>query len=429
MEVEKSGVMRIQFSVFNFRRKRPPRSPLAQGGSGTRSGRRLRRYSYVALAIIVAAVRLSAEPTARADDVQPLWDPAGIEDFSLTECHGQTVKKADLLGRPWVACFIFTRCAGPCPRVSQQMRVLQDRLKGLDVRLVSFSVDPENDTPEVLLDYARSYRVDPDRWWFLTGDKEVIFHLILNSFRVRVEDDPRRPPGNEVIHSTMLMYVDAGGVVRARFDAQDDVDMAKLRRLLLAKSDAADARLIKEAEEEERRQRRAMELAIADARFRGAAAGQGAPGFDIPDWVARLPALNASLNALATVLLAAGWTLIKTGRPRAHKMVMLTAFNVSALFLACYLVYHFQLHHYTGSGSRKFAGEGAIRLVYFPLLISHILLAFAVAILAPMTIYRALTYQFERHKQLARITFPVWLYVSVTGVIIYFMLYHWPSAT
>jgi protein SCO1/2/putative membrane protein len=421
------SIFNLQFSVFNFLWKRPPLPPLAKGGRNTSRALRPQYFSRIALTVVTSIALLGLACVARADDAQPLWDPEGIEDFSLTECHGQTVTKADLLGKPWVACFIFTRCAGPCPRVSQQMRVLQDRLKGLDVRLVSFSVDPENDTPEVLRDYAKSYKVDPARWWFLTGNKDVIFHLILNSFRVRVEDDPRRPPGNEVIHSTMLMYVDAAGVVRARFDAQDDVDMAKLRRLLLGKSDATDARLIKEAEEEERRQRRAMELATADPQFRSSAAEQYSDGAQVPDWVVRLPAVNASLNALATVLLVAGWTLIKAGKPRAHKLVMMTAFNVSALFLACYLLYHFQLHHYTGSGSRKFAGEGAIRMVYFPLLISHILLAFAVAILAPMTIYRALTDQFERHKRLARITFPIWLYVSVTGVIIYFLLYHWPS--
>jgi protein SCO1 len=96
------------------------------------------------------------------------------------------------------------------------------------------------------------------------------------------------------------------------------------------------------------------------------------------------------------------------------------------VFLACYLIYHYELNHYTGSGSKKFLGEGVIRPVYFTLLISHILLAFGVAILAPATIYRGLTNQLERHKRLARVTFPIWLYVSVTGVIIYFMLYHWP---
>jgi protein SCO1/2 len=84
---------------------------------------------------------------ARAGDEKPLWDPAGIEDFSLTEAHGKTVTKADLLGKPWVACFIFTRCVGPCPLVSEQMQAIQTRLKGFDLRLVSFSVDPDRDTP------------------------------------------------------------------------------------------------------------------------------------------------------------------------------------------------------------------------------------------------------------------------------------------
>jgi protein SCO1/2/putative membrane protein len=383
---------------------------------------------HIGLTAVVVFVLSGVFWSARAEEQKAVWDPAGIEDFSLTECHGQTVTKADLLGKPWVACFIFTRCAGPCPLVSQQMQILQDRLKGIDVRLVSFTVDPDRDTPEELRNYAKYYKADPNRWWFLTGDKKVIYHLIRRSFRMLVGEARDPTPGNEIEHSIEILHVDAGGVVRGRYNARNDVDMAKLRRVLLGKSDAIDARLIKEGEEEERRQRRAMELATADARFRGDAAAQAGKDVEVPDWVVRLPAVNASLNALATVLLVAGWTLIKNGRPRAHKVLMLTAFNVSALFLACYLVYHFQLHHYTGSGSRKFTGEGAIRMVYFPLLISHILLAFGVAILAPVTIYRGLTNQFERHKRLARVTFPIWLYVSVTGVIIYFMLYHWPSA-
>jgi protein SCO1/2/putative membrane protein len=394
---------------------------------------------------VTAFVLVSSARAARADDEKPLWDPAGIEDFSLTECHGQTITKADLLGKPWVACFIFTRCAGPCPRVSEQMQILQNHLKGIDVRLVSFSVDPERDTPEELLDYAKRYKADPEKWWFLTGDKKTIFRLIRRSFRMIVDDDPQQVPGFEVIHSIDIMHVDAAGVVRGRYNARDDVAMAKLRRVLLGKADAVDARLIQEGEQEERRRQQALELARKDARAEEAdsataanaddgrqesapAAGPAAGAAPVPEWVMRLPAVNASLNALATVLLVAGWTLIKAGKPQAHKAVMLTAFAVSTLFLTCYLVYHFELNHYTGSGSRKFAGEGAIRMVYFPLLISHILLAFGVAVLAPITIYRGLTNQFERHKRLARITFPIWLYVSVTGVIIYFMLYHWPAA-
>src|SRR5258707_14634198 len=96
-------------------------------------------------------------------------------------------------------------------------------------------------------------------------------------------------------------------------------------------------------------------------------------------------------------------------------------------FLACYVTYHYKLQHYTGTGSHRFQGQGAIRNVYFPILFSHVVLAIAVPFLATATIYRGLTNQFERHKRLARVTFPIWLYVSVTGVIIYFVLYHWPG--
>ena len=106
---------------------------------------------------------------------------------------------------------------------------------------------------------------------------------------------------------------------------------------------------------------------------------------------------------------------------------MLTAFAVSMAFLACYLVYHQQLRQWTGSGSHRFEGQGLIRPVYFTMLISHVVLAAAVPILALVTIYRGLSCQWEAHKRLARVTFPIWLYVSVTGVIIYFVLYHWPA--
>lgn len=374
---------------------------------------------------------LTCLPVARADEQKFVWDPAGIEEFSLTECRGKTVTKADLLGEPWLACFIFTRCAGPmfCPRVSEQMQILQKRTQGLDIRLVTFTVDPDHDTPEILEVYAERYKADPDRWWFLTGDKDVIYRLIRRSFRMIVDDeDPRRAPGFEVVHSTEIMYVDSKGVVRGRYNAQNDVAMAKLRRVVLGKADPEDDAIIKEGEANERRQAELQRQAEAAAERRLQEEEAAAALALVPEWVLRLPAVNASLNGLATVLLFTGWILIKSQKPGAHKAVMLTAFGVSAAFLACYLIYHFQLHHYTGSGSRKFQGQGAIRIVYFPLLGSHILLAFGVAVLAPMTIYRGLRSQWERHKRLARVTFPIWLYVSVTGVIIYFMLYHWPHA-
>jgi protein SCO1/2/putative membrane protein len=374
-------------------------------------------------ACLIAAI---AGASARAADKQPKWNQAGLEDFSLTECHGRTVTKADLLGKPWVACFIFTRCAGPCPKVSQQMQLLQERVKGLDVRLVSLTVDPERDTPEELQRYAEHYQADPERWWFLTGDKEAIFHLIERGFRMIVEDDPQQIPGFEVKHSTTMMLVDAGGVVRGKYNALNDVEMARLRRAILGQSNAADQAIIDEGDANDLRQaelQRQAEAAAARAAREAELAERSAA---VPEWVVRLPAVNASLNGLATVLLVAGYVAIRTGRTVQHKRIMLTAFGTSAAFLVCYLVYHAALAHFTGDGSRRFAGSGPIRFVYFAILISHVLLAIVVAVLAPTVLYRALRGQFERHKRLARITFPIWLYVSVTGVIIYVILYHWP---
>jgi len=134
--------------------------------------------------------------------------------------------------------------------------------------------------------------------------------------------------------------------------------------------------------------------------------------------IEQLPAVNATLNALATILLVCGWTLIKTRRERAHKIVMLSAFAVSVVFLACYLVYHYHV------GSVPFAGPGAVRVVYLTMLATHVVLAATVPFLAGITIFLGLTDRRKRHRQLARWTFPIWLYVSVTGVVIYVMLYH-----
>ncbi|MCA9007543.1 MAG: SCO family protein, partial [Planctomycetaceae bacterium] len=162
----------------------------------------------------------------------PIWPEEGIEDFSLTERSGKTVTKEDLLGKPWVACFVFTRCAGPCPRVSGQFYQLQKDLKDQDFRLVTFTVDPKNDTPDVLSRYAESVGADPEKWLFLTGDQNVIFHLIEKSFLMPVEENknPARKPGFEVIHTTNVMLVDKDGRVLGKYNAINDVEMAELRR-------------------------------------------------------------------------------------------------------------------------------------------------------------------------------------------------------
>lgn len=158
----------------------------------------------------------------------------------------------------------------------------------------------------------------------------------------------------------------------------------------------------------------------------------------VPDWVTWLPAVNASLNGVATLLLLRGWQQIRAGRRDAHRQTMLTAFVVSAAFLACYLVYHAALQHYTGSGSKKFEGTGLIRPVYYSILISHVFLAAFVAVLVPLTLWKGLAAEkaeklgqpsiWAKHRKIAKVTFPLWLYVSVTGVVIYFLAYHWPSS-
>lgn len=130
-----------------------------------------------------------------------------------------------------------------------------------------------------------------------------------------------------------------------------------------------------------------------------------------------LPALNALLNATAAVLLVYGWTLIRAKRIQQHRRVMVTAFGVSILFLISYLVYHAQV------GSVRFQGTGTIRIVYFTVLLTHTVLAATVPVLATLALWRGWTGNYERHRRVARIALPVWLYVSVTGVVVYWMLY------
>ena len=137
----------------------------------------------------------------------------------------------------------------------------------------------------------------------------------------------------------------------------------------------------------------------------------------MPMTVHDLPAVNATLNGIAGVLLLAGYGCVKTGRQQAHRAFMIAAFGASALFLASYLIYHAQV------GSVAFTRTGGVRPLYFTLLISHIVLAVVVLPMILMTMARGLKGRFTQHRAIARWTFPIWLYVSVTGVIVYVLLY------
>jgi protein SCO1/2/putative membrane protein len=131
-----------------------------------------------------------------------------------------------------------------------------------------------------------------------------------------------------------------------------------------------------------------------------------------------LPSINALLNATAAVLLVWGYTLIRRKRIQQHRKVMTAAFVTSCLFLVCYIVYHVQV------GSVRFQHEGAIRTVYLSILGTHTILAAIVPVLAIITLRRGLAARYDKHRKIARWTLPIWLYVSVTGVVVYLMLYH-----
>lgn len=139
----------------------------------------------------------------------------------------------------------------------------------------------------------------------------------------------------------------------------------------------------------------------------------------IPEQYAFFPALNATLNGTSAVLLVTGRTLISRGRMAAHRACMIAAVSASTLFLCCYLYFHWRV------GNIRFLGQGWPRTLYFSILISHTILALVIVPLVIMTLSRGLRARYDQHRAIARWTFPLWLYVSVTGVIVYFMLYQW----
>lgn len=162
------------------------------------------------------------------------WSPDGIEDFSFTDTDGNPVTKQDLLGKPFIISFIFTFCRGPCPNVTREMREIAERMKDYDFNLISLTVDPKRDTPEVLKAYGEAQHADFTRWKFLTGDQAQIYGLIQRSFAMPVQEELDRDskPGFEIIHSTNIMLVDANGRVIGKFNAQKGEEMSKLRKEL-----------------------------------------------------------------------------------------------------------------------------------------------------------------------------------------------------
>lgn len=159
-----------------------------------------------------------------------LPDLGKVPAFSLTESDGTALRQTDLREKVWIASFIFTRCAGACPVMMRQEVSVQTQLPVRDdLRLVSFSVDPDYDSPSVLRQYAEIFGVDRSRWLFLTGDKKQIYDLAINEFKVNTADaDPTKEM--PILHSSKLILVDRRGTIRGYYDSNDSVEMETLVR-------------------------------------------------------------------------------------------------------------------------------------------------------------------------------------------------------
>ena len=159
-------------------------------------------------------------------------------DFALLNRDGRTLTQGDLLGSPWVADFIFTRCAISCPRMTQRMIQLEKLWPDdLDTARVSFSVDPEFDTPEVLQSYADSWGIGDPGWYFLTGDREVMKSIVMEGFKLALEMNPppgAASPGEPILHSTRFVLVDSVGAIRGYYDVVEGGELERLARDLRA---------------------------------------------------------------------------------------------------------------------------------------------------------------------------------------------------
>lgn len=189
----------------------------------------------VFLALLLGVVRLRmSQGRAQAPPVY-----GQVTDFLLTNQNGQAVSLSNLLGRVWIADIVFTRCAGPCPRMTQKMARIQEALEpGGDTRLVTLTTDPDFDTPEVFRAYAQRFHADTNRWMFLTGSKAQIARLAIDSLKltaVEKRPDQRESPEDLFIHSTIFVVVDRQGRLRGIFETEGEgIDSQVVTRQVLA---------------------------------------------------------------------------------------------------------------------------------------------------------------------------------------------------
>jgi protein SCO1 len=300
--------------------------------------------------------------------------PFDVKPFTLTERDGRTITPHSLRGKVWVAHFFYPTCQGPCtktvPTMSRLNEIFADKP---DVLLVSIALT--GDAPSLLEQFAGGHGAGAN-WLFLTSpdNPDQVLDVVQGSFFQTARRKADATPGDEIDHSVSLVLVDRDGVMRGYVDGRDPA-------------------VIPEFVEKIR--------LVAAQRY-------------------RLPALNAVLNTCSAVLLLIGWLAIKQRRERLHIVCMTAALVTSAAFLAGYLYFHFAI---TGAQPTRFRGPDNLRLVYLAILGTHTILAMVVAPLALYVAWQGWRDHRPRHVRVARWTLPVWLYVSVTGVVVYWMLY------
>ncbi len=330
------------------------------------------RYSLLPLfaaIFLLPAVSFASDFDSLRQDLGP------VKAFTLRASDGKSFEPGLLKGKVWVAHFFFTTCTGVCTKTAPTMMALQKAFAGAkeDVAFVSISLN--NDRPEDVDRYAKGLGADPGQWYFLSGPAPEVHEIVQKAFFQTAGFSGNSELGRQIDHSPNLVVVDRDGVIHGYSDGSDPRAVERLT-----------------------------------ARIRQLAGGKY-----------YLPAVNAVLNALCGVLLIAGYLAIRRRHEALHKVCMLMALGVSIVFLASYLYYHFSV---LNGQPTRFQGEGWARPVYFAILLSHTVLAAAVAPLAIYVTVQGLRDQRPRHVKVARWTLPIWLYVSVTGVVVYVMLYH-----
>lgn len=331
------------------------------------------RVSWFATA---AALFVSLPAPLYADSLDSLHAEIGpIKPFTLTDGEGKVFQPADLSGKVWIAHFFYRSCTEGCAMTTASMQELQRVFRGkTDVALVSINLDPDNDTP-LLKQHAEMLGADPEQWRFLTGKADDIYQIVQSSFFQSAAPTGSKDPGKAVLHTFNLILVDRTGIMRGYVNGKDPEAIGPMIERIRS---------------------------LARERY-------------------VLPAVNAGLNGFCAVLLISGYLCIRRRLESAHKSLMLAALAVSAIFLTSYLYYHFAVLE---GRPTRFSGQGLVRPVYFAILLSHTVLAALVAPLALFVAYQGLRDNRPRHVKLARWTLPIWLYVSLTGVLVYWLLYH-----